>query len=65
MLSHQNFVAETFITSVLSRKFVEKQIEEGTFSPVEYKTLAHLPTSHIAGLFGCKRKMMLLSLSGG
>ncbi|KAF3013686.1 hypothetical protein E8E14_000815 [Neopestalotiopsis sp. 37M] len=52
MLSHQNFVAETFITSVLSRKFVEKQIEEGTFNPVEYKTLAHLPTSHIAGLFG-------------
>ncbi|KAK6207308.1 hypothetical protein LQW54_007266 [Pestalotiopsis sp. IQ-011] len=52
MLSHQNFVAETFIVSVLGRKWVEKQIEDGTFTPVEYKTLAHLPTSHIAGLFG-------------
>lgn len=52
MLSHQNFVAETFIVTVLGRKWVEKQIEDGTFTPVEYKTLAHLPTSHIAGLFG-------------
>ncbi|KAI4594706.1 hypothetical protein KJ359_007509 [Pestalotiopsis sp. 9143b] len=52
MLSHQNFVAETFIVSVLGRKWAEKQIEDGTFTPVEYKTLAHLPTSHIAGLFG-------------
>ena len=53
MLSHQNLVAETFITSVYNRHWVLEQSRKGVaIPPVEYRTLAHLPTSHIAGLWG-------------
>ncbi|KAK8022955.1 hypothetical protein PG991_006836 [Apiospora marii] len=53
MLSHQNLVAETFITSVYTRHWVLEQSKKGVaIPPVEYRTLAHLPTSHIAGLWG-------------
>ncbi|KAM0721643.1 hypothetical protein Q7P37_002568 [Cladosporium fusiforme] len=52
MLSHTNLVAETFITAFSGRAWAEKEVAKGTFTPVEYRTLAHLPISHIAGLFG-------------
>lgn len=52
MLSHQNLVAETYITSLSARSWVAKEIEKGTFVPKQHSTLAHLPISHIAGLFG-------------
>lgn len=52
MLSHQNLVAETYLTSLSGREWVAKEMEKGTFEPVELTTLAHLPISHIAGLFG-------------
>ncbi|KAK8115883.1 hypothetical protein PG984_012385 [Apiospora sp. TS-2023a] len=53
MLSHQNLVAESFITSVYNRHWVLEQSKKGIpLPPVEYRTLAHLPTSHIAGLWG-------------
>ncbi|KAK8085182.1 hypothetical protein PG997_006453 [Apiospora hydei] len=48
MLSHQNLVAETIITSVYNRKWAMEQIEKGVAIP----PLTHLPTSHIAGLWG-------------
>jgi 4-coumarate--CoA ligase len=50
-LSHLNLVAECYITSLSGRAWAMKQLEEGkTLTP--YRTLAHLPISHIAGLFG-------------
>lgn len=52
MLSHTNLVAETFITALAGREWAAKQIEAGTFTSKELTTLAHLPISHIAGLFG-------------
>lgn len=50
MLSHANLVAETYITSLSGRAWAEAEVANGTFTPVEYRTLAHLPISHIAGL---------------
>ncbi|KAK8068983.1 hypothetical protein PG994_005599 [Apiospora phragmitis] len=53
LLSHQNLVAETLITSAYNRKWALEQVKKGTvMAPVEYRTLAHLPTSHITGLWG-------------
>lgn len=51
-MSHRNFVAETFILPAYNRKWVQAQKDQGIDVPeVEYRALAHLPTSHIAGLF--------------
>lgn len=52
MLSHANLVAETYIMALCAREWVAKEVEKRAFEPKEYNTLAHLPTSHIAGLFG-------------
>ncbi|KAK8121134.1 4-coumarate-CoA ligase 2a [Apiospora kogelbergensis] len=54
MMSHQNLVAETFITSVYNRKWAMEQAKPAPSPapPFGYRALAHLPTSHIAGLFG-------------
>jgi 4-coumarate--CoA ligase len=52
MLSHENLVAETYITALSGRAWAEAEVSKGTFTPVEYRSLAHLPISHIAGLFG-------------
>jgi long-subunit acyl-CoA synthetase (AMP-forming) len=52
MISHTNLVAETYITSLSGREWVAKEMEKGTYEPGELNTLAHLPISHIAGLFG-------------
>ncbi|CAG8953707.1 hypothetical protein HYFRA_00006596 [Hymenoscyphus fraxineus] len=53
MLSHHNLVAETYITVLSARDWAIKAIAEDAFKAVEYRALAHLPLSHIAGLFGC------------
>ncbi|KIW99607.1 uncharacterized protein Z518_11020 [Rhinocladiella mackenziei CBS 650.93] len=51
MLSHENLVQECFVISASGREWAAKQIEAGKeLKP--YRTLAHLPISHIAGLFG-------------
>lgn len=51
MLSHENLVQELYILSLPGREWAAKQVEAGkTLKP--YRTLAHLPISHIAGLFG-------------
>lgn len=52
MLSHTNLVAETYLMALSGREWVQKQTEAGTYEPKELTTLAHLPVSHIAGLFG-------------
>ena len=52
MLSHLNLVAETYITSLSGRAWAAKEMEKGTFVAKQHMTLAHLPISHIAGLFG-------------
>lgn len=52
MLSHENLVAETYVLSLSGRAWAEAEVAKGTFTLVEYRTLAHLPISHIAGLFG-------------
>lgn len=52
MISHTNLVVQTFITHYQGREAAYKQIEEGTFVEQENRTLAHLPSSHISGLFG-------------
>ncbi|KAK3701214.1 hypothetical protein LTR37_015593 [Vermiconidia calcicola] len=51
-LSHTNLVAETYITSLSGRAWAAREMEKGTFVPKQHCTLAHLPISHIAGLFG-------------
>lgn len=62
-LSHTNLVAETYITAWSGREWAAAEIAKGNELPaVEYRTLAHLPISHIAGLFGY---MMAPMYSGG
>lgn len=52
MLSHTNLVAEAYLGALNGRAWAAREVEKGTFEPKEYTTLAHLPISHIAGLFG-------------
>ena len=52
-ISHTNLVAETYLTALSGREWAAKEIEKGNALPdIELTTLAHLPISHIAGLFG-------------
>ncbi|KAH7037430.1 uncharacterized protein B0I36DRAFT_402954 [Microdochium trichocladiopsis] len=55
MLSHRNLVAETVITSIQSREWAMNEFMtqgDAYVPPPAYRTLAHLPISHIAGLWG-------------
>ncbi|KAF2486168.1 4-coumarate-CoA ligase [Neohortaea acidophila] len=52
MLSHLNLVAETYLMALSGRAYVAQETEKGTYVPKQHSTLAHLPVSHIAGLFG-------------
>ncbi|OBT73527.1 hypothetical protein VF21_07252 [Pseudogymnoascus sp. 05NY08] len=47
LLSHSNIVSAAFITGELGREYTAKR-----GSPFEYRTLAHLPAAHIAGVQG-------------
>lgn len=55
-LSHLNLVAETYILSYAPRTWAQQEIErvglENFPTPPPYRTIGHLPISHIAGLFG-------------
>ncbi|KAK2812250.1 hypothetical protein FQN50_001608 [Emmonsiellopsis sp. PD_5] len=51
MLSHQNIVSEVYIMTLSGREWAAKHIAAGGELP-QFRTLAHLPISHIAGLFG-------------
>ncbi|TGJ83749.1 hypothetical protein E0Z10_g5014 [Xylaria hypoxylon] len=54
MISHRNLVAETYITVLTMRHWVAAETAKGNAVKLpEYRALAHLPISHIAGLFGC------------
>ncbi|KUJ14714.1 acetyl-CoA synthetase-like protein [Mollisia scopiformis] len=51
MISHTNIVAESYIPATMFREKIAARIENGE-PPFEYRTLAHLPASHIAGVQG-------------
>ncbi|TVY38185.1 putative acyl-coenzyme A synthetase, partial [Lachnellula subtilissima] len=51
VLSHSNIVAECFIPCSLSRERIASRASKGE-PPFEYRTLAHLPAAHIAGVQG-------------
>lgn len=51
-ISHQNLVSETLIPLFMEREYeARKKAEDPSFSQ-PYRTLAHLPTAHIAGCQG-------------
>jgi 4-coumarate--CoA ligase len=51
LISHTNMVAETVIFDELGRDYIhDHEVTHG--SPFEYRTLAHLPAAHIAGVQG-------------
>lgn len=51
LVSHENLVAECFIPSELWREHLGRR-KEREEPPFEYRTLAHLPAAHIAGVQG-------------
>jgi 4-coumarate--CoA ligase len=51
MLSHQNFVAQLIIGAMMRREMTALQTSEGIKLP-PYRSLAHLPAAHIAGVGG-------------
>jgi 4-coumarate--CoA ligase len=61
MLSHTNFVAQITILSGPSREWRVSQMDSGIVFP-PYRTLAHLPAAHIAGVTGY---LILPAFSGG
>lgn len=51
MISHENMAQEVYLLSLPGRAWAAKQIEAGKeLKP--FRTIGHLPISHIAGLFG-------------
>lgn len=62
-LSHLNFVAEIYIGTVQNRMFVENLLktDPSAYTPVEIRTLGHLPISHIAGFVS----YLILPIYGG
>ena len=52
MLSHANMVAQLFIPSVQARAYVAESVARGELPPSPYRTLAHVPIAHIAGVHG-------------
>jgi 4-coumarate--CoA ligase len=50
-LSHSNIVAECFIPTHMSREQLADREAKGE-PPFQYRTLAHLPAAHIAGVQG-------------
>jgi 4-coumarate--CoA ligase len=52
MLSHWNLVNQLYIPSVQARAHVAAALEGGEPAPSPFRTLAHLPIAHIAGVFG-------------
>jgi 4-coumarate--CoA ligase len=51
LLSHRNVVAEAVLPSEMIREYHAKEEAAGA-PPFEYRTLAHLPAAHIAGVQG-------------
>jgi 4-coumarate--CoA ligase len=61
MLSHTNFVAQITILSSPSREWRMSEMAAGVVFP-PYRSLAHLPAAHIAGVTGY---LILPAFSGG
>jgi len=51
VLSHTNIVAEAFIPTAMSKEWAAERDKRGE-PPFEYRTIAHLPAAHIAGVQG-------------
>jgi 4-coumarate--CoA ligase len=51
-LSHQMMVAQVYISSQVAREWAYPRIMTGELKPSEFRTLAHLPAAHIAGVAG-------------
>jgi 4-coumarate--CoA ligase len=62
MLSHWNLVNQLYIPSVQARAHLAAGLEGGEPVPSPFRTLAHLPIAHIAGVFGY---LISLIFSGG
>ncbi|KAF2799867.1 4-coumarate-CoA ligase [Melanomma pulvis-pyrius CBS 109.77] len=62
MLSHYNLVCQLYIPSVQARAHVAAAVAAGEPAPSPFRTLAHLPIAHIAGVFGY---LMSPMFSGG
>jgi 4-coumarate--CoA ligase len=62
MLSHWNSVNQLYIPSVQARAHLAAGLEGGEPVPSPFRTLAHLPIAHIAGVFGY---LISLIFSGG
>lgn len=52
MLSHYNIVNQLFIPSVHTRQHIADSVARGEPAPSPYRTLAHVPIAHIAGVQG-------------
>lgn len=52
MLSHYNLVCQFYIPSVQARAHIAAAVAAGEPAPSPFRTLAHLPIAHIAGVFG-------------
>lgn len=52
MLSHKNLVSQVFITHLQGREDAARLVAQNSYEPYEFRTLAHLPSCHISGLFG-------------
>lgn len=50
-LSHTNIVSEGLIAQLMYREWLHREAERKSW-PMEYRTLAHLPAAHIAGVQG-------------
>ncbi|KAH8819028.1 hypothetical protein F5884DRAFT_796 [Xylogone sp. PMI_703] len=50
-ISHTNVVAEAFIPGEMTKEILAERQQNGD-PPFEYRTLAHLPSAHIAGVQG-------------
>jgi 4-coumarate--CoA ligase len=51
LISHTNVVSEAYIPAMLAKEYDERQVAAGG-KAMMYRTLAHLPVAHIAGLQG-------------
>ena len=61
-ISHQNVVSEALTRRFMDQEYVDRRKKEDPNFTYEHRTLAHLPTAHIAG---CKGYFINPSVAGG
>jgi 4-coumarate--CoA ligase len=63
LLSHKNITAEALIPQYMCREWMLRQAtRDPTWTPFEYRTVAHLPVAHIAG---CQSYFINSVVAGG